>query len=156
MTQAARWAVPAEYDALGQLFHAAVHAEPSPYTKAQRQAWMPEPPNGARWHDRLDGQRVAMVCDDGQSPLGFMTLRSDGYVDLAYILAAARGHGVFRRLFALIEQEAQALGLTHLSTHASLAAQGPFKAVGFEVVRHEVVQRDGEHLKRAEMECRLG
>lgn len=146
-----RWAAPGEFDALGRVVHDAIHSGPSPYSAAQRAAWMPAPPSGAAWHDRMAAQRVA-IAEAADRIVGLITLRPDGYVDFAYILPEARGAGLFRRLYAMIEDEARGLGLTCLSTHASLMAQGPFAAMGFELLHHEVVERAGEQLPRAEMQ----
>jgi len=150
-----RWADPQDFEALGAVMYAAIHAEPSPYTKAQRLAWCPTPPSGPGWQARLASQHVAVVetgavVKTGQ-PAGMLTLRSDGHLDLAFIRPEARGHGHLRALMTMICNRAQDMGLTQITTHASLSAQAPFSALGFEVVQHEAVEYDGQTLRRAEM-----
>jgi len=129
----------------------AIHAEPSPYSAAERQAWQADPYSGPDWHARLAAQHVLIAQDAGE-PVGFLTLRPGGYVDLGYILSRARGHGWFRKLYEGLEEKALELGETRLHTHASLAAEGPFKAVGFHVTEHETVALNGQTLRRAAME----
>jgi putative acetyltransferase len=146
-----RWAEPDDYDVLGQLMFEAIHSSPSPYSDAERNAWRAEPYGGPDWHARLAKKRVLIAQEDGAA-VGFLTIESGGYVDLGYILPRARERGWFRKLFGMIEQEARSMGERRLRTHASLAAEGPFKAMGFDVVEREVVALNGQSLRRAAME----
>lgn len=146
-----RWADPKDYDALGQLMFDAIHSAPSPYSEAEREAWRAEPYVGSDWHARLAKKRVLIADEDGTS-VGFLTIEPGGYIDLGYILPQSRGRGWFRTLFAKVEQEARAMDETRLHTHASLAAEGPFKAVGFHVTEHETIALNGQTLRRAAME----
>lgn len=145
-----RWADPKDYDELGRIMFAAIHAEPSPYSESERRAWRAEPYRGAAWHKRLSEKHV-LVAEEGGKPVGFLTIEPGGYIDLGYLLPEARAKGWFRRLYERIEKEARAMGETELSTHASLAAEGPFKAMGFVVTERETVSLAGERLRRAAM-----
>lgn len=145
---------PEDYDTLGLVMFEAIRTGPSPYSEAQRLAWLAAPPKGPDWQARLARQYV-VVAQPKARLAGFMTLRPDGYLDLAYITPAARGAGLFRRLYAAIEMEAKAQGLGRIKSHASLMAQPGFATLGFHVIRHEVVERAGQQLARAEMEKRL-
>ena len=138
---------------IGQLMFDAIHRGRSAYTAAQRRAWLAVPNSGAAWTARLAGQEVVVLRQDGR-PIGVMTLKGS-YIDLAYIAPDMQGHGLFRRLYDEIERRARASGVRRLSTHASLMAQPAFLAVGFRVIRHETVTRDGQDLPRAEMEKAL-
>lgn len=146
-----RNAINADFDRLGEIMYLAIRTGQSPYTEAQRKAWISEPHLGKKWSEKLGSQYVVLAEKAGQI-VGFMTLRSDGYLDLAFILPEARGKGLFRRLYDRIEGHADSLGLVRLWTHASLMAQPAFAAVGFCVVKHEVISREGECLARAEMD----
>ncbi|MFN3213142.1 MAG: GNAT family N-acetyltransferase [Henriciella sp.] len=146
---------PADYDALGQLIYDAIHNGPTLYSEAQSQAWMPAPRSGPAWAERLSGKTL-IVADDASGRAGFMSLEPGGYVDFAYIRPSAQGQGLFRKLFDAVKTAALAGRETSLSTHASLMAQPAFKAMGFEVVQHEIVKVDGQELKRAEMRLELG
>jgi putative acetyltransferase len=149
-----RWAELKDYDVLGQLMFDAIHSDPSPYSAAERSAWRDAPYAGRDWHARLARKRVLIAEEDGTS-VGFLTIESGGYIDLGYILPRARGRGWFRQLFDKIEQEAHTRGETRLHTHASLAAEGPFKSVGFHVTERETVALNGQELRRAAMEKAL-
>ncbi|MEL6619547.1 MAG: GNAT family N-acetyltransferase [Pseudomonadota bacterium] len=136
-----------EADALGRVMWDAIHRGAGTYTPAQRVAWCPAPPAGAAWAARLMEQRV-WVADRG-GPVGFVTLAPGGYVDLAFVIAAVQGQGVFARLLDAVEAAADT---PRLWTHASLSARPAFAARGFHVIRHETVARGAEMLDRAEME----
>lgn len=145
-----RLAKPHDYDALGHVMYDAIRNGRSPYTQAQRQAWLPRPNHGSAWHTRLAAQRVILAAD-ATGPLGFLSLTRDGYIDLAFIRPHAQHTGLFRKLCTAAEAEAAALALTALTTHASLMAEPAFAAQGFTAVRHESVTLSGVPLQRAEM-----
>ena len=146
-----RQAKPADFDALGAVFHDAVRTAANAYSEAQRAAWSPAPRTGATWAARLCAQLVWMAEADGRA-LGFMSLTPEGYVDLAVIIAEAQGHGLFRELYTPLEATARVRGLGRLWTDASLHAKSPFEAMGFVVVQPETVELGGESFKRFRME----
>jgi putative acetyltransferase len=145
---------PADFDALGVLMFEAVRSGDSPYSEAQRAAWVAEPRRGADWHARLAGQHI-VIAQAADGPVGFMTLADRGYVDFAYILPRMRGAGLFRRLFGEIADEAQRRGETRLWAHTSLMAEPAFAAMGFTVTRRETVAIGDQALARCEMERSL-
>lgn len=149
-----RIAETADFDALGHVMFDAIRCGPSPYSTAQRVAWIAEPPSGAAWHEKLAAQFVVAGFAD-KAPVGFVTLCANGYLDLAYIVPAARGAGLFQRLYAQVERHATAQGMVRIWVHASLMAQPAFTGLGFNVVQHEAVERAGQTLARAMMEKRL-
>lgn len=149
-----RWATSSDADALGAVFFAAVREGPSPYTEAQRAAWLDVPPGGEDWVARLAPLHVAVAEVEG-AVAGFMSIEPGGYIDLAFIRPKHRGGGLFRALFDQVEAHARGAGEVRLWTHASLMAQPAFQAMGFLVIHHEVVARNGESLQRAKMEKTL-
>ncbi|MFT7058059.1 MAG: putative acetyltransferase [Pseudorhodobacter sp.] len=143
-----RWATAADYDRLGEVMYDAIRNGRSLYTEAHRAAWMPRAYRGEKWHVRLAAQKV-LLAKDGPEIAGFLSLTSDGYIDLAFIRPQSQGKGLFRALYQT--QEADAQTLPRLWTHASLMAQPAFAAVGFGVVKHEMVYISGLAFERAEM-----
>lgn len=85
-----------EFDELGRVLFDAVRTGESPYTAEQRAAWAPEPRGGSEWHARLAAQQV-FVAEAAGTLVGFMSLAGEGHVDLAFLLPAWRGRGLFRR-----------------------------------------------------------
>lgn len=121
----------------------------SPFSALRR----PSTGSGVRedWAARLEGQVIAIARDETRF-VGFMSLAAQGYIDFAYIRPEAQGSGLFRRLFAMIEDKARSQNEPRLWTHASLMAQPAFAAVGFAVVERQLVEIGGESLQRAKME----
>lgn len=145
------WATPTEYDDLADIVFDAVRNGPSLYTEAQRAAWVPVRRGGEEWAARLEGQVNAVARDETRF-VGFMSLALEGYIDFAFIRPEAQGTGLFRRLFAMIEDKARSQNEARLWTHASLMAQPAFAAVGFAAVERQIVELGDESLKRAVME----
>lgn len=144
-----------DFDALGQLMFDSVHADPSPYTVAQRTAWVSEPKSGAYWRERLLHQIVWLSETNGQIE-GFMTLIQDtGYIDLAFIRSEARGRGLFRELALRIEDAAREAGRNRVWTHASLMAEPAFARMGFSMIEREEITMLDQVLVRFLMEKRL-
>jgi putative acetyltransferase len=92
------------------------------------------------------------VADREDVPVGFMTLAKGGYVDLAFLLPAARGQGRFAALLAATECSARQAGAGRLWTHASLMAEPAFARGGFQVMERETIETGGQRLARAKME----
>jgi putative acetyltransferase len=149
-----RWATPEDYAGLAEVMFDAVRNGPSRYSERQRERWVPAPREGAEWVGRLDRQEIALA-QAPQRILGFMSLAPGGYVDFAYVRPEAQGSGLFRRLYAAIEQRAAEEGGPRLWVHASLMAQPAFAAVGFVVVEREQVSIGDETFERFVMEKRL-
>ncbi|HEX8061869.1 MAG TPA: GNAT family N-acetyltransferase [Allosphingosinicella sp.] len=149
-----RWASEADNGRLGEIMFDSVRNGDSPYSQAQRAAWVGAPPSGEAWAAKLALQDVIVAERDGE-PVGFMTLAGGGYIDLAFIRPGARHTGLFRQLLSRIVERALAKGEPRLWTHASLSAEPAFAAHGFAVVRRERVRVGDQELDRCEMERRL-
>ena len=140
-----------DYGGLGELMFDAVRRGSSPYTEAQRKAWAPMPRSGRQWQERLDAQFV-VVAELGDKLIGFMSLASNGYIDLAFIRPGFRGLGVFRLLYAQVERESMRQNVARLWLHASLSAKDAFASFGFAVICQETVAIGEIELLRYEME----
>lgn len=149
-----RLATPADYEKLADVMFDAVRHGPSQYTEEQRAAWVPQRRSGDAWTERLDSQTIFVVERENKIA-GFMSLAENGYVDFAYIRLDYRGQGLFRLLFGEILRQASEQNEKRLWVHASLNAHRAFEAIGFRVVKQEVVSIGDETLERFEMEMPL-
>ena len=145
----------ADFTALGGVMYKAVREGDSPYSAAQRKAWMPSPRSGDVWDNRLGAQHV-LLAETGGTVIGFMSLApmddpEAAYIDFAYILVAARGQGLFRQLYETIAATAKASGHINLFTHASLLAAPAFAKMGFDYLEKEEVEIGGHSLPRFHM-----
>lgn len=133
--------------ACGDLFHRAVReGAASRYTLEQRTAWAPHdapsPEQRARFAARLD-QQITWVAEEAGTIEGFLSLRADGYLDLAYVTPERMGRGLAGQLYEKIEAEARALGLSHLTSEASHFARPFFARRGWQVDAPQQIERQG-------------
>lgn len=131
-------------------FESVHHATRSFYDAAQRQAWAPRVPDTEQWRSRIAPQ-IAFVAEREGAVIGFMTLRTDGHLDLAFVAPAAVGQGVAKALYDAILGEALAAGMARLTTEASLMARPFFERQGWTVLGEEAIERDGVTLTRFRM-----
>lgn len=147
--------LPGDAEGLGQVFFRAVReGAAGRYDPAQTAAWSPEPPAGPRWAERLEAADTVLAID-GSTPLGFMTVDSNGYLDLAFVVPEVMGQGVSDAIYAVLEGRARARGIAALTTQASLLAEPFFTRHGWQVLRRQEVEIGGVLLKNAWMEKHL-
>jgi len=124
------------------------------YDEVQRRAWASSIPETPPWRARLKSQTSFVAERDG-AVTGFMTLKSDGCIDLAFVTPEAMGTGVARQLYERLLAEAAAMGLRRLHTEASYLARPFFERQGWSVVKQQTVERDGVALTNFVMEKHL-
>ena len=144
-----------DYAALGAVMFEAVRGGESPYSEAQRAAWVPTLRGDSEWDARLADQHVVLAEGRDHAILGFMSLAPGGYIDFAFIRPEMRGKGLFRRAHDAKEVRSNAQAVARLWVHASLMAEPAFAALGFTVVRRERIAMRDQHLDRCEMELPL-
>ncbi|WP_417468945.1 GNAT family N-acetyltransferase [Maricaulis sp.] len=109
--------------ALTSVFYRAVREGAGPeYSTEQRAAWAPAPPEVEAWDKRLTPQTVFVAELDGVI-IGFMSLKTDGYLDLAFVDPEHIGHGVAQILYDRLESHAREAGLDRLYSDASARAR---------------------------------
>jgi putative acetyltransferase len=100
------------------------------YTRAELDAWIPDPAMPEDWAGWLDGHFTAVADEDGRIT-GFMMLEADGYLNMAFVRPDRMGTGLADRLLAAILEEARRLGLPRLTCIASRHAQSFFARHGW-------------------------
>lgn len=109
--------------ALAGVFYRAVREGAGPeYSAEQRAAWAPAPPEVAAWDERLTPQKV-FVAELDSRIIGFMSLKTDGYIDLAFVDPDHIGHGVAQMLYERLESHAREQGMERLYSDASARAR---------------------------------
>jgi putative acetyltransferase len=125
------------------LFHETVRdAAGVGYDEAQRAAWAPRIPEAVRWHTRLS-EAMTLVAEDATGIVGFMSLRNDGYLDLAFVRGDRIGTGIAKALYDVLLQDAVMSGLNKLTTDASIKARRFFERQGWRLVREQHPVRRG-------------
>lgn len=144
-----------DYRDVAQLFFDAVqHGTVGAYSRAERDAWSGPAPNPDGWRDKIRGMTGAVAEIDGR-PVGFMTIDSGGYIDLAFVAPDAARQGVGGLLYQRILDMAVQAGTPKLSVDASKIARGFFEQRGWSVIREQTVVRRGVALTNYRMELEL-
>ena len=121
------------------------------YSPEQVAAWAPQPPNLARWRERLVGLTLWVAESDGRV-IGFCGLGADGQVDLLYTDYRFQRQGVARCLYQQVEAEARRRGVRRLFTEASITARPFFERMGFGVLHEQRVELRGVIFQNYAME----
>lgn len=148
---------PADAPALARLFHDAVHRIASHhYTPAQVAAWSPEAPDPARFLARgTDGRTLLVAEDAAGAPLAYGDVEADGHIDHLFCRPDAAGSGVTARLYAVLEEQARARGITRLHTEASEPARRFFERQGFALLHRRDFTLAGVPIHNYAMERQL-
>ena len=132
--------------AIVRLYYDTIHGmNAADYAPAQLDAWAPEVPDAAAWHDRMS-QRCTLVAEEAGEVTGFVELEADGHLDMLFCANHAIGRGIGAALYAAAERQAREWRLGRIFTEASITARGFFIRQGFRVLRARTVHRRGIEL----------
>jgi putative acetyltransferase len=138
-----------------RVFFESVHGGTrSRYDGVQRHAWAPRIPDTDTWLDRLRSQTV-FVAEVNGAIAGFMAMKGDGCIDLAYVAPEAMGRGIGKELYDAVLADAVRKDLSRLYAEASHIARPFFERQGWSVVAPQTVQRGGVSIPNFMMEKRL-
>jgi len=124
------------------------------YDERQRRAWAGHGGDARRWRRRMADLETWVAVADG-SVVGFMSLRADGNLDLAFIQPEWMGRGVGLALYEPLEAHARHLGMTRLDAEASYLAKPFFIRRGWQVLAEQQVACRGVLITNFLMEKRL-
>ncbi|MBB3311990.1 putative acetyltransferase [Rhizobium sp. BK196] len=142
---------PADSDATIEIFLRAIREVSSKdYSPEQIDAWA-QVEDAAKWAERRISRPGWIAEIDGKS-VGFSDLTPDGCLDMMFVHPAFQGLGVAGRLLTRVEEEAEALGIDRIYTHASLTAQPFFERKGFRILTRQTVERRGQRFDNFVME----
>jgi len=137
---------------IAEIFYDAIHnAASACYEPEQIAAWAPLPVNYERWKWRCELKRPFVYLVDDKV-VGFIELDSDGHIDCHYVRSDYARRGIGGMLLEHVLQIGDELQLPRLYVEASHLAKGLYLKHGFEVVRPNVVERNGVQLDNWIME----
>ena len=147
MTWDLRPYAPRDAAACGTCYVDAIRNGTAPrYDPAQAAAWASSP-DPSEWAERLSVGKT-WVASDGDVVAGFLTLRSDGHLDLFFVRPAYRKTGVSEALYEACLDHAREIGMNRLTTHASLLAKSFLERRGWTCLAEESAMRHGQSLTR--------
>ncbi|MGV8953407.1 MAG: GNAT family N-acetyltransferase [Cypionkella sp.] len=142
---------PVDADALAQIFYDAVHIGAAPFYSAdQLAAWAPLRPSAKTWAARLRGLTTWVAL--APQPVGFMSLRADGYLDLAFVAPDQQGRGAATALHTAVLAHARTQNMQQLHVEASLAAHGFFLRRGWQDLGRQTIERHGQQIDNFRMQ----
>ncbi|WP_067861755.1 GNAT family N-acetyltransferase [Neptuniibacter marinus] len=137
---------PSDSVEITNLFHTSVHTiKQSFYSKEEREAWAPTPPDYTGWKARLLIKKPFVALKKNRI-IGFIELESDGHIDCLYVHPDYQGSGVARQLLQHILIVAQKKGITRLHVEASKVAMPFFKKSGFKLIKENHINLRGQSL----------
>lgn len=129
---------PSDLELVMQLFQKVVHSVGAKYYDPEQvNAWAP--PEGldkAKWLRSLS-ENITYVVEMDDRLVGFGDMTHSGYIDRLYVHKNYQGRGVALVIFRKLEEDARKMGLTELTTEASIMAKPLAERQGFEVVREQ-------------------
>jgi len=141
---------------LATIYHDTIHrVNCRDYTPAQCAAWAPPASREPEGWIAKQQSRKTLVVEVAGEVVGFGELEPGGHIDCFYVHHAWQRRGVGRMLLRGLEQAARQEGVERLHLEASVTAQPFFLAHGYQIVRHQHVERRGERLANAVMEKSL-
>lgn len=111
------------------------------YSSEQIAAWAPADADTGAWLERRSQLNTVVAVVDNLIA-GFTDVSASGYIDMMFVDPAAGRRGIATALLLWARTEAERLGSSTLTTHASLTARPFFQAQGFVVdqERHPILR----------------
>ncbi|MFG0255872.1 MAG: GNAT family N-acetyltransferase [Rhodopirellula sp. JB053] len=122
------------------------------YSQAQLDAWAPQSIDASAWAARFN-DHIAYVSVLSQAIVGFADMSKTGHLDRLFVSADHQRHGIARALTLRLIEHARELRCESVTTEASITAKPFFEAMGFKVVKQQIVERDGVLLTNFRMRC---
>lgn len=142
---------PGEEPALFEVYYSAIHQVASrDYSPEQIEAWAPRDLDASLWQERIRGIKPFVAELDGEV-VGHADLQANGYIDHFFVSGHHPRRGVGAMLMNRILREADALGLSELTSDVSRTAQGFFERFGFRVIEQRKPVRRGVVIPNALM-----
>lgn len=125
-----------DLDQILKLFHDVVHTVGAKYyDAAQIKAWG-SALDREKWLKSLSSNITYVVLDKGRI-IAFGDMSHQGYIDHLFVHKKYQGSGAALKIFRKLEEEAKQLGLTELTTEASIMAMPLAERQGFEVLEKQ-------------------
>lgn len=135
---------PQDLDQILELFCNTVHTINSKdYSAEQINAWAPQQLDKERWASEFT-EHITYVAIKDAHIVGFGDATQDGEIDRLYTHKDFQGQGIASAILKKLEEELAALGITEVTTQASITAKPFFEKCGYAVMQsQEMKHRSG-------------
>lgn len=137
------------------LFYETVHAvNKRDYTESQLNVWATKNIDLELWNKSFLKNFTVVACEE-ELIIGFGDINDSGYLDRLYVHKDYQGKGIASKIVNSLEDYIKKLGVTIITTEASITAKNFFESKGYKVIKSQQVKRGNELLKNFVMEKRL-
>jgi putative acetyltransferase len=119
------------------------------YNEAQILAWTSSIENKERWKTKIKNQYF-IVAKHHNKITGFGSLEND-YLDFLFVDKDYLRKGIASLIYEKLKEKAKDLGITNLTTYASITAKPFFESKGFNIIRENKIVRKGIEITNFEM-----
>ena len=134
-----------------KLFYETIHPiKKNEYTKEQENAWASGKTDSNKWN-RTFLENYTLVAEDDGVIVGFADMDKDGYLDRLFVHKDHQGRGIATALCDGLEAHREG---SRFTTHASITANPFFESRGYQVIKEQIILRNGVTLKNYVMEKR--
>lgn len=140
---------------LWEIFYNTIHRiNANDYTQEQVDAWAPANFDSAIWRKKINRLRPFVIEHNGEI-VGYADLQADGYIDHFYCHHSRQRQGIGRMLMNNIHEAAKARGIRRLYSDVSVTAKPFFAALGFEVIKEQLISIRNQELLNFRMQAEL-
>ncbi|CAH2213238.1 GNAT family N-acetyltransferase [Tepidibacter aestuarii] len=133
-----------------KLFYETVHSINSKdYTEKQLNVWAPKDID--LW-DKSFLKNYTIVFAINDTIVGFGDLSLSGYLDRLFVHKNYQKQGIAKEIVEELEMYAKNIGLTIITTQASITAKPFFEKQGYHVIKEQQIERKGQFLINYKME----
>lgn len=138
------------------LFYETVHSvNKKDYKKSQLIAWANKDNIDIKRWNKSFLKNFTLVAYENEVLIGFGDINKLGYLDRLYVHKDYQGKGVASKIVSNLENYIENIGITKITTHASITAKKFFQNKGYRVLLAQEVNRGNEVLKNFIMEKKL-
>lgn len=137
------------------LFRNTVHAiNVQDYNQAQLDAWAPTNIDKNAWWESLSNN-IAYVAEYNGQIVGFGDLSQEGYFHRLYVHKDFQRKGIASALINKIEEQARLIGIREIHTEVSITAKPLMEAFGYQMIKQQVKEYQGQKFVNFIMEKSL-
>ncbi|WP_099192340.1 GNAT family N-acetyltransferase [Tepidibacter mesophilus] len=135
-----------------KLFYETIHSINSKdYTEKQLNVWAPKDIDSDLW-DKSFLKNYTIIFTINDTIVGFGDLSLSGYLDRLFVHKNYQKQGIAKEIVKELEKYAKNIGLTIITTEASITAKLFFEKQGYHVIKEQQIERKGQFLINYKME----
>jgi putative acetyltransferase len=128
---------PQDLDVVLQLFYDTIHTISAKYYNPEQvDTWAPKIMDREKWLEKLESH-ITYVAELDGIIVGFGDITREGYIDHIYTHKNYQAKGIALAILNRLEEDARDLGITELTTEASITAKPLAERRGYRVIKEQ-------------------